>query len=89
MTEYNGYKNYNTWNIVLWLHNDEGAYSILARRAEIRRNHGTKWGPATAKRTATVIFEQCFGKAETPDGTKVCKRDISWSEVAEALNENI
>ena len=89
MTEYNGYRNYNTWNIVLWLHNDENAYSIVARRAALRKKHGTKWGPSTARRTATVVFEQCFGKAETPDGAKVCRRDINWQEVADALNENI
>jgi len=89
MTEYNGYKNYNTWNIVLWLHNDENAYNIVIHSSLLRRNHGTKWGPATAKRTATVVFEQCFGKAETPDGIKVCKKDIDWQEVADALNESI
>lgn len=89
MSDYNGYKNYNTWNIVLWMHNDEEAYQTLARRAAIRREHGTKWGPQTAKRTATVILESRFGKAETPDGAKACSKDIDWQEVADAFNENI
>ena len=25
---YNGYKNYETWNVVLWINNDEGFYNI-------------------------------------------------------------
>lgn len=28
---YNGYKNWETWNVALWLSNDEGLYSIVKR----------------------------------------------------------
>lgn len=27
---YNGYKNYETWNVCLWIGNDEGLYSLAA-----------------------------------------------------------
>ena len=31
-TEYNGWENYETWNVALWINNDEGLYN-LAREA--------------------------------------------------------
>ena len=31
-TEYNGWTNYETWNVALWIQNDEGLYNI-AREA--------------------------------------------------------
>ena len=30
-TEYNGWENYETWNVALWINNDEGLYN-LARK---------------------------------------------------------
>jgi len=31
-TTYNGWKNWATWNVALWLGNDEGLYKIARRQ---------------------------------------------------------
>lgn len=28
MAKFNGHKNYNHWNVALWINNDEGLYSL-------------------------------------------------------------
>ena len=43
-TEYNGHKNYETWNISLWIDNDQGVYNQVQEMTEsaIADNEGDK-----------------------------------------------
>ena len=50
---YNGWTNYETWNVALWLGNDEGLYHLT--------RHASDWQEAK-RRLARV------GLTETPDG---------------------
>ena len=34
-TKYNGWANYETWNVALWINNDPGFYSVAAEAEEI------------------------------------------------------
>jgi len=72
-TTYNGWKNYETWNISLWLNNDEGLYHC-AREADTAEN-------------LMYICEDLFPSNETPD--HVCMDDpcIDWDAIFEGLNE--
>lgn len=63
MATYNGHKNWNHWNVSLWIGNDEGLYR-LAREC-IRR--------ADNRNEAAALMLQDLhdaGITETPDGAK-------------------
>jgi hypothetical protein len=57
MAKYNGHKNWNHWNVSLWINNDEELYR-LAKHC-IRRTD-------TRKEAAEAMLRQV--DAETPDG---------------------
>lgn len=69
MATYNGHKNYNHWNVNLWLNNDERLYSIVKACVEL----------TPTKDEATNLIHNCFaqwGIAETPDGVRYTKTAI-------------
>ena len=50
--KYNGWKNYETWNVALWLGNDEGLYHIARTSvdyrhlvSELANQYGITWTP--------------------------------------------
>jgi hypothetical protein len=51
---YNGWKNWSTWNVALWLANDEGLYKISRRFVSY-------------KDLANHLQNECYN-AMTPDG---------------------
>lgn len=72
MTTYNGYKNYETWNVCLWIGNDEGLYEMAkvagdfdAFRLELRE----------------------FGNYETPDQVAWTDSSIDTDVVNETIGE--
>ena len=46
---YNGWKNYETWNVALWLDNDSGSYSMTQSMAQ------EAWDGAEAERSLTRL----------------------------------
>lgn len=38
MKKYNGHKNYNAWNVSLWLYNDESMYYLVQKCLKFSRN---------------------------------------------------
>lgn len=62
MSTYNGHKNYNFWNVSLWINNDEGLYNFAkdyARRYTRQR---------AAEEMLSALNE--MGVTHTPDGVK-------------------
>ena len=73
-TTYNGWTNYETWNVALWLGNDEGLYHLAQQWAE----HGYK--------SLSHQLEELYG-AVTPDGVYWKHADLNINELNEMLAE--
>lgn len=63
---YNGHKNWNHWNVALWLGNDEGLYNFAR---ELKRKLGTrKAAEAFLANMADLQYHNKSGRPTTPDG---------------------
>ena len=70
---YNGWSNYETWNIALWLGNDEGLYDT----ARMYREHGYK-------SLSHMLMEMSTG---TPDGVAWNDANLNICELNDMLEE--
>lgn len=60
--EFNGHKNWNYWNVSLWINNDEDLYIYALALVD---DYGVD--------DATAIFTHAFRGAATPDGAMFSK----------------
>lgn len=76
---YNGWANYETWNVALWAGNDEGAYNFVRTS-----------GPYTPDRAQEVARE--MWPEGTPDfddmGQAEAYDRVDWQAIADAWNED-
>lgn len=76
--KYNGWHNRATWNVALWLGNDEGLYRSAIELARAVKGRITS-------RDAEEICRELFPSGKTPDGDSLI--DCRWSEIARDLAE--
>lgn len=62
MPGYNGHKNWNHWNISLWINNDEALYSLARECISVCK------GAGKTKDQAARDFRVLVGHTKTPDG---------------------
>lgn len=79
MSDYNGWTNYETWNIPLWIDNE---YSIYQDRM-VRLKPGSRW---------TARGVEAFARYRFPDGTPDMDgaadyAKVNWQEIADNWNE--
>jgi hypothetical protein len=67
---YNGHKNWNHWNVSLWINNDEGLYRLATYCIQETDN----------RKNAALRFLRHVGSEKTPDGAP-----YSVSSVAAAM----
>ena len=95
---YNGYKNYPTWNVALWISNDEGTYRLWNERAaELAAGDGMGNFPPRKLRglLADELKEslRSFGPESMPDENQGMLSDllgyaldcVDWHEVADSI----
>lgn len=58
---YNGHKNYNHWNVALWVHNDESLYALA-----LRLTHDARTMDEAASTMLATLHAN--GITKTPDG---------------------
>jgi len=73
-TNYNGWSNRATWNVSLWLNNDEGLYRDLQRL--IRRADDVR----DLASDIQEFCEEIWPSGHTPDGDLLSECD--WEEIA-------
>lgn len=61
MTEYNGHKSWNQWNVSLWINNDEGLHRLALDCIEAMKGRGKG-----ARMMLSTLHKE--GTNRTPDG---------------------
>jgi hypothetical protein len=72
MAEYNGWKNYKTWNVALWLSGDEGLYHMALKAGSYK---------------AVVENLRELGITETPDHVAYNDSDLDLEALEEMMTE--
>lgn len=62
MAKFNGHKNWNHWNVSLWINNDEGLYNMAREHVRHARTKDE------AARRMLNDLEDCGIPLKTPDG---------------------
>ena len=86
--EYNGWTNYETWNVALWLDNDQGSYGYWRERAEEAIDDAEGDKDEATSVLASQLSDEVEGNA--PDLGSSCYADmlnaalgeVNWYEIA-------
>jgi len=86
-TDYNGWKNYETWNVNLWIQNDEGLYGFVRDGLESLLEQSDNDWENVSLTDLKELVRDAFGANKTPDGVSLMDSEIDWREISDALLE--
>ena len=81
MTEYNGWKNRQTWNVSMWLNNDYGLYMAAVQFMEKRKH------PKANKHYLRFIKDQGLADERTPDRIKWLSNSLDYEALDNMMKE--
>ena len=85
--EYNGWANYETWNVALYLDNDEGIYNfMLEGLRHLLAERNDDWTGISLQELRELV-QNAFRGDSTPDGVRLNHSEIDWSEISDKLLE--
>lgn len=91
--DYNGWANYETWNVTLWIDNDEGMYGLVRDSLEeLLDRNGNDWTNISLIDIKELVYDAfaswCGDDIKaTPDGVRILDPKIEWAEVSDMLLE--
>ena len=89
MTEYNGWANYPTWNIHLWLTNEEGLYYQALEIVNQEYTYNVHRDDALKAYVEDLIYEHDLypPSGMTADLLGWALAQVDWREITDALRE--
>ncbi len=81
---YNGWPNRSTWNVMLWMDNDEPCYHYYVEAFQRMKAKGKRAGGVFAKH----VCKNALGD-RTPDGISLDSSHIRWGKIAESMRESV
>ena len=84
-TTYNGWANYDTWNVMLWLDNEESIYRDTCRYFEVIRRERKR---PTYKGLIAWLSDGGSIVASTPDDVPWLNDTLSYTELDRGVRTN-
>ena len=85
---YNGWKNYQTWNVALWIGNDEGLYKEarwFMSEPEFFKDNINSYGEY---KSFIMYLRENHGLIETPDEVAYNDSSLDYERLNEMLKED-